>query len=135
VAVTMVYINYHWLTDVVAAVPLGLVLSRVMHRIPWDKIQLPPQRQAEQEVGVERAQPSWSESWTRLPQAVARSAQRPAPLFARLWSGTHPSRLHERQETPGHRRPGPVGPSGRQLRLARARDGGGRSVRLRDEYE
>ncbi len=40
VAITMVYSDYHWLTDVVASVPLALVLSRLLYRIPWDAIPL-----------------------------------------------------------------------------------------------
>jgi hypothetical protein len=42
VAISMVYIDYHWLTDVVAAVPLGLVLSRTLHRVDWQQVPLRP---------------------------------------------------------------------------------------------
>lgn len=41
VAVTMVYTDYHWLTDVAAAIPLGLVLSRLLHRVGWHTLRLP----------------------------------------------------------------------------------------------
>ncbi len=44
VAITMVYSDYHWLTDVVASVPLALVLNRLLYRIPWDSIPLRPPR-------------------------------------------------------------------------------------------
>jgi membrane-associated phospholipid phosphatase len=44
VAVTMVYTDYHWLTDVAAAIPLGLVLSRLLHRVPWYTLRLPARR-------------------------------------------------------------------------------------------
>ena len=39
--VTTVYTGFHWLTDSVAGVLLGLVLTRVIDRIPWDAIPLP----------------------------------------------------------------------------------------------
>jgi membrane-associated phospholipid phosphatase len=38
--VTTVYLSFHWLTDTVAGVLLGLVLDRIMHRIPWDELPL-----------------------------------------------------------------------------------------------
>lgn len=41
VSVTMIYIDYHWLTDVAAAIPLGIVLSRLLHRVPWYTLRLP----------------------------------------------------------------------------------------------
>jgi membrane-associated phospholipid phosphatase len=39
--VTTVYTGFHWLTDSVAGVLLGLVLARLIDRIPWDAIPLP----------------------------------------------------------------------------------------------
>ncbi|GAA5197960.1 phosphatase PAP2 family protein [Rugosimonospora acidiphila] len=39
-AVTTVYLSFHWLTDTVAGLLLGLVLDRIMHRIPWDDLPL-----------------------------------------------------------------------------------------------
>jgi membrane-associated phospholipid phosphatase len=38
---TTVYLGYHWVTDSVAGVLLGLVLARLLSRIPWDAIPLP----------------------------------------------------------------------------------------------
>jgi membrane-associated phospholipid phosphatase len=35
-AVTTVYLGYHWLTDTVAGILLGLLLFRLLRRIPWD---------------------------------------------------------------------------------------------------
>jgi hypothetical protein len=32
---TTVYVSYHWLTDDIAAVFLGLFLARLYARIPW----------------------------------------------------------------------------------------------------
>lgn len=41
---TTVYLGYHWLTDSVAGVLLGIVLTRLLERLPWDRIPLPPLR-------------------------------------------------------------------------------------------
>lgn len=38
---TTVYLNYHWLTDSIAGLFLGIVLGRVMERIPWRTLPLP----------------------------------------------------------------------------------------------
>ncbi|WP_328462890.1 phosphatase PAP2 family protein [Actinoplanes sp. NBC_00393] len=38
---TTVYLGYHWVTDSVAGVLLGLVLARLLERIPWDALPLP----------------------------------------------------------------------------------------------
>lgn len=38
--ITTVYLGYHWVTDTVAGLLLGLVLGRIMDRIPWDRIPL-----------------------------------------------------------------------------------------------
>jgi membrane-associated phospholipid phosphatase len=35
-----VYLGYHWLTDTVAGVLLGLLLDRIIYRIPWDALPL-----------------------------------------------------------------------------------------------
>jgi membrane-associated phospholipid phosphatase len=35
-----VYLGYHWLTDTVAGILLGLVLDRIVYRIPWDELPL-----------------------------------------------------------------------------------------------
>jgi hypothetical protein len=34
---TTVYLSYHWVTDDIAAVLLGLFLARVFWRLPWDR--------------------------------------------------------------------------------------------------
>jgi len=38
---TTIYTGFHWLTDSVAGVLLGLVLARLMARVPWDTVPLP----------------------------------------------------------------------------------------------
>jgi membrane-associated phospholipid phosphatase len=42
--VTTVYTGFHWLTDSVAGVLLGLFLTRLLARIPWDTLPLPALR-------------------------------------------------------------------------------------------
>ncbi|GAA2902727.1 hypothetical protein Acy02nite_44890 [Actinoplanes cyaneus] len=44
VFVTTVYTGFHWLTDSLAGLLLGLVLARLVERIRWDAIPLPPRR-------------------------------------------------------------------------------------------
>ncbi|GAA2718326.1 phosphatase PAP2 family protein [Micromonospora olivasterospora] len=39
--VTTTYLNFHWLTDGLAALLLGLFLDRLLHRVPWDDLPLP----------------------------------------------------------------------------------------------
>ncbi|MEU7676307.1 phosphatase PAP2 family protein [Micromonospora taraxaci] len=39
--VTTTYLNFHWLTDGVAALLLGLFLDRLLRRVPWDDLPLP----------------------------------------------------------------------------------------------
>jgi membrane-associated phospholipid phosphatase len=41
---TTVYTGFHWLTDSIAGVFLGLVLTRLIDRIPWDRIPLGAER-------------------------------------------------------------------------------------------
>lgn len=41
---TTVYTGFHWLTDSVAGLLLGLVLARLMNRIRWDAVPLPSVR-------------------------------------------------------------------------------------------
>jgi membrane-associated phospholipid phosphatase len=41
---TTIYTGFHWLTDSVAGLLLGLFLTRLIARIPWDAIPLPPRR-------------------------------------------------------------------------------------------
>lgn len=38
---TTMYLGWHWLTDSIAGLLLGLLLDRVLHRVPWDDIPLP----------------------------------------------------------------------------------------------
>jgi membrane-associated phospholipid phosphatase len=40
-AVTTVYLSFHWFTDTVAGIALGLFLDRLLHRVPWDQLRLP----------------------------------------------------------------------------------------------
>ena len=42
--VSMCYTGFHWVTDSVAGVLLGLFLIRLMARIPWDSVKLPALR-------------------------------------------------------------------------------------------
>ncbi|HEV7897072.1 MAG TPA: phosphatase PAP2 family protein [Planosporangium sp.] len=39
---TTVYLSYHWLTDTVAGLLLGLLLYRLLIRVPWDSLPLGP---------------------------------------------------------------------------------------------
>ncbi|MCA2213619.1 phosphatase PAP2 family protein [Jidongwangia harbinensis] len=41
VFVTTTYLSFHWITDSVAGLLLGLVLTRLMARVPWDTMPLP----------------------------------------------------------------------------------------------
>lgn len=41
VGVTTVFLNFHWLTDSLAGLLLGLVLARLLARVPWDRVPLP----------------------------------------------------------------------------------------------
>jgi membrane-associated phospholipid phosphatase len=38
---TTVYLGFHWLTDSVAGLLLGLLLDRLLARVPWDDLPLP----------------------------------------------------------------------------------------------
>ncbi|GAB4103726.1 phosphatase PAP2 family protein [Micromonospora taraxaci] len=41
VLTTTTYLGWHWLTDSVAGLLLGLFLDRLLHRVPWDDLPLP----------------------------------------------------------------------------------------------
>ncbi|TCB99025.1 phosphatase PAP2 family protein [Micromonospora zingiberis] len=38
---TTTYLGWHWLSDSVAGLMLGLLLDRLLHRVPWDELPLP----------------------------------------------------------------------------------------------
>ncbi|WP_374198088.1 phosphatase PAP2 family protein [Micromonospora sp. PLK6-60] len=38
---TTIYLGWHWLTDSVAGLALGLLLDRLLRRVPWDDLPLP----------------------------------------------------------------------------------------------
>jgi membrane-associated phospholipid phosphatase len=48
-SVTTVYLGYHWLTDTVAGLLLGLFLDRLLRRVPWEdlRIRVPVRRLAD----------------------------------------------------------------------------------------
>ncbi|GEM_PF-200547 len=41
VVVMTVYLGYHWVTDSIAGLLLGLLLARLLRRVPWDDLPLP----------------------------------------------------------------------------------------------
>jgi len=41
---TTIYLNFHWLTDSVAGLLLGVVLGRILMRVPWEHLRLPLRR-------------------------------------------------------------------------------------------
>jgi membrane-associated phospholipid phosphatase len=41
VLATTTYLNFHWLTDGLSAILLGLLLDRLLTRVPWDQLPLP----------------------------------------------------------------------------------------------
>jgi membrane-associated phospholipid phosphatase len=48
---TTVYTGFHWLTDSIAGVLLGLVLARIIDRVRWDALRLPTLRGWERPAG------------------------------------------------------------------------------------
>ena len=38
---TTTYLSFHWITDSIAGLLLGLILTRLMARVPWDTMPLP----------------------------------------------------------------------------------------------
>ncbi|MEV1143445.1 phosphatase PAP2 family protein [Micromonospora sp. NPDC049799] len=55
VLTTTTYLGWHWLTDSVAGLLLGLLLDRLLHRAPWDDLPLP------------RALDRWNRPFTSYP--------------------------------------------------------------------
>lgn len=41
VAVTTVYLGYHWFTDTLAGLLLGVLLGRLLARVPWQRVPVP----------------------------------------------------------------------------------------------
>jgi membrane-associated phospholipid phosphatase len=39
---TTTYLSWHWITDSIAGLLLGLPLARLLMRVPWDEVPLPP---------------------------------------------------------------------------------------------
>ncbi len=137
VATAMVYIDYHWLTDVVASVPLGLVLSRTLHRIPFDTIQLPPwgPRVRPQEQPTTQWQPLRQTAPARLPRVVTHPQRRPALLLAKLWTNGRSRPQTERGDLAlRRRRPAMIGPASRAPHMGRGR-GVTPRLRLHDEHD
>lgn len=54
---TTIYTGFHWVTDSVAGVLIGLVLARLIERIPWDSIPLPRLRGWERPADLSPATP------------------------------------------------------------------------------
>ncbi len=49
---TTTYLSFHWITDSVAGLFLGLVLTRLMARVPWDTVRLPLHNGWERPAGL-----------------------------------------------------------------------------------
>lgn len=49
---TTTYLAFHWITDSVAGLLLGLVLTRLLARVPWDGLPLPRMRGWERKAGL-----------------------------------------------------------------------------------
>jgi membrane-associated phospholipid phosphatase len=56
--VTTIYTGFHWLTDSVAGVLLGLFLTRLIDRIPWDAIPLPSRSGWSRPAGLTAGKPT-----------------------------------------------------------------------------
>lgn len=69
--VTTTYLSWHWLTDSAAGLLLGVLLDRLLARVPWDDLPLPALP-----GGVERPALLAAES------RVESAAQRPAPFIS-----------------------------------------------------
>lgn len=55
---TTTYLGWHWLTDSVAGLLLGLLLDRLLHRVPWDGLRLPAAlSKVDRPAGLDRAEP------------------------------------------------------------------------------
>lgn len=51
VAFSTTYIGFHWVTDALAALPVGVVILRTVQRIPWDTVELPIWLEPERRIG------------------------------------------------------------------------------------
>jgi membrane-associated phospholipid phosphatase len=54
VLVTTTYLSFHWLTDGLAAILLGMVLDRILRRTPWEDIPLGRLRRRREKLLVSR---------------------------------------------------------------------------------
>ena len=54
---TTIYLGFHWVTDSVAGLLLGVVLARVVERVPWDRVPLPRLGGWERPSGLGPARP------------------------------------------------------------------------------
>jgi membrane-associated phospholipid phosphatase len=55
---TTTYLAFHWITDSIAGVFLGLVLTRLMARIPWDALPLPRLNGWDRPAGISSSGPA-----------------------------------------------------------------------------
>ncbi|MDT4992248.1 MAG: hypothetical protein QOH97_2140 [Actinoplanes sp.] len=54
---TTTYLAFHWITDSVAGLLLGLVLTRLLARVRWDDLRLPQMRGWERPAGLQGSHP------------------------------------------------------------------------------
>jgi membrane-associated phospholipid phosphatase len=66
---TTVYTGFHWLTDSIAGVLLGLVLARLIERVRWDALPLPRLGGWERPAGLDGTPPDARVATARRPPA------------------------------------------------------------------